>query len=65
MPNDVCVINFRGGEFVGIKDLFLGHDYWGEAIIKMLKINPEMKFEVHTDDAQTAQTFFPTFEMHI
>ena len=43
MPDDLCVINFRGGEFKVFPDLFLGDDYWGEAISKMQEINPKMR----------------------
>jgi hypothetical protein len=58
MQDDVCVINFRGGEYVGLDDLFLPREYWGEAIQMMLGINPLMRFEVHTDDPETARKFF-------
>lgn len=63
IPDDVCVIGFRGGEFTVFPDLFLTKEYWNEAIEKMRKINPNMKFEVHTDDPQTAQQFFPDFKV--
>lgn len=61
MWDNVCVINFRGGEYVGVKDLFLTRDYWDAAIAEMRKTNHEMKFEVHTDDEATARQFFPDF----
>ena len=32
IPNDVCVIGFRGGEFSVFPDLFLTEDYWYNAI---------------------------------
>lgn len=57
MPDDVCVIGFRGGEYVGVKDLFLPKKYWEDAISML----PGKKFEVHTDDIKTAQEFFPEF----
>ena len=59
MPDDLCVINFRGGEYVGVKDLFLPQSYWNEAIQKMKEVNKNMRFEVHTDDVETARMFFP------
>ena len=62
MPNDLCVINFRGGEYVGVREFFLPNDYWQDAVDNMLKINPNMKFEVHTDDVETAQKFFPDYK---
>lgn len=61
IPDDVCVIGFRGGEYVGVPELFLTKDYWDSAIAMMREINPDMKFEVHTDDERTAKAFFPDF----
>lgn len=61
LPDDVCVINFRGGEYVGTS-LFLTQEYWDNAVSKMREINPVMRFEVHTDDVATAQRFFPEFK---
>lgn len=61
MHDDVCVIGFRGGEYTLFPDLFLKKDYWDKAIAMMLDINPEMQFEVHTDDPATAKEFFPGF----
>lgn len=62
VPDDICVIGFRGGEYVGIPELFLPKEYWDRAIELMRKENPNMKFEVHTDDSRTAKQFFPDFE---
>lgn len=59
MEEDVCVINLRGGEYVGVADFFLPAGYWQNAIAEMLKINPKMRFEIHTDDPTTARKFFP------
>lgn len=63
MPDDLCVIGFRGGEFSIYPDLFLTKEYWNEAIKKMKDINPNMKFEVHTDDEVLAKQFFPDFKV--
>jgi len=63
MPDDVCVIGFRGGEFAVYPDLFLEPEYWDEAITKMKETNPNMKFEVHTDDPVLAQQCFPEFKV--
>jgi hypothetical protein len=60
---NVCAINFRGGEFALFPDLFLTKDYWDEAIERMKAINPEMQFEVHTDDETLAKQFFPEFKI--
>jgi hypothetical protein len=61
MPDNLCVINFRGGEYVGVKEFFLPYEYWYNAIENMRKINKNMKFEVHTDDPETAKLFFPYY----
>lgn len=61
--NDLCVINFRGGEFTVFPELFLPKEYWDKAIAEMRKINPKMRFEVHTDDPKTAKLFFPDFNI--
>lgn len=58
IPDDLCVIGFRGGEFAYYPDLFLTPEYYEEAIAKMLEINPNMRFEVHTDDKELATAFF-------
>lgn len=62
VPDDVCAIGFRGGEFYTVPELGLPHTYFMEAIEDMLKINPDMKFEVHTDDLELAREFFPDFK---
>ena len=61
LPLDLCIINLRGGEFRSVPDLILSNDYWSEAIKRMREINPDMKFEVHTDDLEYAKILFPDF----
>lgn len=63
MADDVCVIGFRGGEFALYPDLFLTKEYWDEAIAHMKAINPNMRFEVHTDDEVLAQQCFPDYKV--
>ncbi len=63
MPDNVCVINFRGGEYVGVPGLFLPKAYWDKAILEIMQLKREVIFEVHTDDPVTAQRFFPTFKI--
>ncbi len=60
---DCCIINFRGGEYVGLQELFLPLQYWNNAIKHMREHNPAMKFRVVTDDVKAARTFFPDFEI--
>lgn len=61
MDDNICVINFRGGEYVGVPDLFLPKEYWDSAIKMMEEKYPGIQFEVHTDDVDTAQRFFPDY----
>lgn len=56
--DDVCIIGFRGGEYKAIPELFLNHTYWRDAIKKMKEINPNIKFEIHTDDIWGASDYF-------
>lgn len=61
VPDDTCVIGFRGGEYYTVPELGLPKEYYERAITEMRKINPRMKFEVHTDDLERAKEFFPYF----
>jgi hypothetical protein len=63
MPDNLCVINFRGGEFSVFPDLFLTHDYWSDAMALIQQECPDVVFEVHTDDEILARQFFPTFKV--
>ena len=63
IPDDMCVIGFRGGEFYIFPELGLPKSYFEEGIAKMREINPNMKFEVHTDDPLLARTLFPDFKI--
>jgi hypothetical protein len=58
-----CVINFRGGEYRHMKDVFLPSSYWDQARALMLKTEPKMTFKVVTDDPKLARSFFPKHEI--
>lgn len=60
---DKCAIGFRGGEFYLFPELGLPREYFEEGIKRMKEINPNMKFEVHTDDEVLAKQFFPEYEV--
>lgn len=60
IPDDTCVIGFRGGEFSVFPDLFLTKEYWDEAI-QIMKDKGIKNFEVHTDDEILAKQFFPDY----
>jgi len=64
MPDNVCVINLRGGEYKGVEDLFLPKDYFVTAMIKMRRINPNMEFEIHTDDYELAKEWFAAYPIY-
>jgi hypothetical protein len=63
VPDDVCVIGFRGGEYYSVPELGLPKEYFAEAIVIMLQKNINMKFEVHTDDTELAKQFFPNYKI--
>jgi hypothetical protein len=63
LPENLCVINFRGGEYKYVADFFLPFWYWRKAIEMMLEEQPDIQFEVHTDDPETAKLFFPDFNI--
>jgi len=57
MPNNVCVINVRGGEYLSNPDLILPPEYW-ERAVKVIQEKGINKFEVHTDDKIYARSLF-------
>lgn len=61
MPDDLCIIGFRGGEYASNEALFLTKEYWDRAITIMRERHPNIRFEVHTDDPETARACFPMF----
>lgn len=65
MPSELCVINFRGGEYATVPSLFLNKEYW-DTVIKTLvdKYDSKISFEVHTDDVELATRFFPRYFIH-
>lgn len=64
LGNNICIINFRGGEYQYFSELFLSIEYWNNAIERMMALNPHMIFKVVTDDVALAQTFFPHYEIN-
>lgn len=63
VPDDLCIIGFRGGEYSVIPELFLTKDYWVDAMNLIRKENPNMRFRVVTDDPQLAHACFPHLEV--
>jgi hypothetical protein len=58
LDENLTVMNIRGGEYRGIKDLFLPKKYFNDAMGIMLDTNPRMKFIVITDDPDYFRQFF-------
>ena len=59
LKDHLCAIGFRGGEYYSDPNLGLPKSYFDEAIQIVKEINPEMHFEVETDDPDMARQFFP------
>jgi hypothetical protein len=55
--DDICVINFR--DYKGNDELYLQRQYWVNAILNMLKINPEMRFCIITENPEAAAEMIP------
>lgn len=62
VPDDTCVIGFRGGEFSVFPELFLTREYWDKGI-EMMKAKGITKFEIHTDDEVLAKQWFPDYKV--
>lgn len=60
MPDDICVIGFRGGEFAVFPDLFLTREYWDTAMGIIRKEKPNVRFIAVTDDPETAARVLPS-----
>lgn len=60
LQESTIIINFRGGEYTQVPDLFLPKRYWQrDAVNEITKDNKFHRFEIHTDDPITARQFFP------
>jgi hypothetical protein len=59
LDDNLCVINFRGGEYRTIPNVFLRKEYWKDSINHMLSLNPKMNFLLVTDDVSLSKHFMP------
>lgn len=59
--DDICILNFKGRNYVGFDELFLKREYWINAVNNMLKINSNMKFIIITDDVEASNQMLPEF----
>lgn len=61
VPDTTCIIGFRGGEYYADPKLGLPKEYFDEATELMRNSIENVRFEVHTDDPDMAEKFFPDF----
>jgi hypothetical protein len=59
LDDNLCVINFRGGEYRNIPNVLLRKEYWKDSINHILSINKDIKFLLITDDVDCANQFMP------
>ncbi len=64
IDHNTCIINFRGGDYKPMNDVFLNKKYYEDAMKEMRKVNPSMRFLVVTDDPEAASSFFPGIPVH-
>lgn len=57
--DNLCILNFRGGEYEGEPALYLSKKYWINAMNYMKSINPTMEFMIVTDDVAAANKMLP------
>jgi len=65
LDENLCIVNARGGEYLGVKTFILGHDYWYSGILLMKEKNPDMKFICITDDVNFYKQIFHFPVIHI
>ena len=59
LDDNLCVINFRGGEYRYVSNLILSKKYWDDSISYMRSINPSMNFIIISDDVEYAKQYLP------
>jgi hypothetical protein len=59
LDENLCVINFRGGEYRNLHNVILRREYWRDSINHMVSLNPNMKFIIVTDDIPCAKSYMP------
>ncbi len=57
--DNLCILNFRGGEYTGHPELYLGRRYWRNGMKNMRRIRPDMEFIIVTDDPEAARKLLP------
>ncbi len=64
LDENMCVINFRGGEYQYVGNLIPAASYWENCIKYMRNINPLMKFIIISDDPNCASRYIPGVDCH-
>jgi hypothetical protein len=59
IPDDVCAISLRGGEYRYHPDLLLPRNYYTRAMSHVKDVNPAVEFVVVTDDRGLAHELLP------
>lgn len=59
LDDNLCVINFRGGEYRSIPHVVCRKEYWADSINHMKSINPSMNFLIVSDDIPFAKSYMP------
>jgi hypothetical protein len=59
LDENLCVLNFRGGEYNNVPNLIVRREYWRDSINHMLSLNPNIKFLMITDDVTCAKSYMP------
>jgi hypothetical protein len=54
-----CLISLRGGEYRGLKEVFLPKSYYANAMNQIKDLDPGVEFQVITDDLKLAEEYFP------
>ncbi len=62
--DNLCILNMRGGEYVGNGELFLRRNYWESAMKHMRQANKTMQFIIITEDVETANTVLPKIKAY-
>lgn len=58
---NTCVLNIRGGEYLGVPELILPRTYWLNAINNMCKVNKDLNFIIITDDVRYCNHILPEY----
>lgn len=66
--DNLCVINFRGGEYNSVPNLIASKNYWSNAISYVKALNSNMRFIIITDDIRSAEFFvgnYPCYHIDV